>query len=118
MKLLSLAAVRFLSLLPLALAATLAAPAQYAKNQQDPSNYGKLPLSFEANRGQTDSSVQFLAHGQGYTLFLRKGEAVLALQGADNSGKALPAGQGPQTSVLRMTIVGSKARAIATSEEE
>ena len=26
-------------------------------------SYGKLPLSFEANRGQTDARVQFLARG-------------------------------------------------------
>jgi hypothetical protein len=32
--------------------------------------YGKLPISFEANNGQTDPSVQFLARGAGYTLFL------------------------------------------------
>ena len=31
--------------------------------------YGKLPLSFEANRGQTDARVQFLSRGRGYTLF-------------------------------------------------
>jgi hypothetical protein len=28
-------------------------------------SYGKLPFSFEANRGQTTSSVKFLARGRG-----------------------------------------------------
>ena len=42
--------------------------------------YGKLPLSFEANQGQTDTQVKFLARGQGYTLFLTPQEAVLALR--------------------------------------
>src|ERR1700730_6443779 len=32
--------------------------------------YGKLPLSFEANQGQTDKSVNFVARGGGYSLFL------------------------------------------------
>jgi len=32
--------------------------------------YGKLPLSFEANQGQSDPSVQFLSRGSGYTNFL------------------------------------------------
>jgi len=41
--------------------------------------YGKLPLSFEANRGQTDSRVKFLNRGRGYTLFLTPIEAVLAV---------------------------------------
>jgi hypothetical protein len=27
-------------------------------------SYGKLPLSFEANRGQTDESVKFLTHAE------------------------------------------------------
>jgi hypothetical protein len=42
-------------------------------------NYGKLPLSFEANTGQTNSAVKFLARGRGYALFLTRDEAVLAL---------------------------------------
>jgi hypothetical protein len=31
--------------------------------------YGKLPLSFEANRGQVDSRVQFVCRGQGIHAF-------------------------------------------------
>lgn len=42
--------------------------------------YGKLPLSFEANQGQTDSRVKFLSRRSGYTLFLTSNEAVLALR--------------------------------------
>lgn len=41
--------------------------------------YGQLTLSFEANRGQTDESVNFLARGAGYTLFLKPTEAVFVL---------------------------------------
>lgn len=41
--------------------------------------YGKLPLYFEANRGQTDAQVNFLSRGNGYTLFLTSTEAVLTL---------------------------------------
>ena len=32
--------------------------------------YGKLPLAFEANQGQTDAQVKFISRGSGYTLFL------------------------------------------------
>src|SRR3970282_389544 len=42
--------------------------------------YGKLPLAFEVNQGQTDSQVKFLSRGRGYTLFLTPTEAVLALR--------------------------------------
>src|SRR5580700_9592286 len=42
--------------------------------------YGKLPLSFEANHGQTDNKVKFLSRGHGYSLFLTGNEAVIALK--------------------------------------
>ena len=42
--------------------------------------YGQLPLSFEANEGQSDAQVQFLARGHGYSLFLTSTEAVLTLR--------------------------------------
>jgi len=41
--------------------------------------YGALPLAFEANRGQTDGSVDYVARGAGYTLFLRGADLTLAL---------------------------------------
>lgn len=41
--------------------------------------YGKLPLSFTANQGQVNSSVRFLAQGNGFNLFLTNSEAVLTL---------------------------------------
>src|SRR5260370_42628326 len=40
--------------------------------------YGKLPLSFEPNQGQTEARVKFLARVQGYTLLVTSTEAVLA----------------------------------------
>ena len=42
--------------------------------------YGKLPLSFEENVGQTAQEVRFVSHGAGYELFLTPQEAVLALR--------------------------------------
>jgi hypothetical protein len=42
-------------------------------------SFGTAPLSFEPNQGQTDSRVQFLSRGNGYTLFLTPAEAVLSL---------------------------------------
>ncbi len=43
--------------------------------------YGKLPLSFEANQGQSDPQVKFLSRTSGYSLFLTADEAVLTLPG-------------------------------------
>ena len=64
--------------------------------------YGQLPLSFEANQGQADASVNFLSRGSGYTLFLRPAEAVIDLQ----------QGSGNET-VLRMKLVGANTAATA-----
>lgn len=51
--------------------------------------YGKLPLSFQANNGQTDSRVKYLSRGAGYTLFLTPQESVLSLQKpAPHAGRA------------------------------
>jgi hypothetical protein len=41
--------------------------------------YGKLPLSFEVNRGQADKTAHFLSRGPGYGLFLTATEAILSL---------------------------------------
>jgi len=42
--------------------------------------YGKLPLSFELNRGQVNPNVKFMSRGSGYTLFLNSKEAVLTAE--------------------------------------
>jgi hypothetical protein len=44
--------------------------------------YGKLPLSFEENLGQTAQEVRFVSHGSRYALFLMPQEAVISLQRA------------------------------------
>ena len=41
--------------------------------------FGRLPLSFVVNQGQTDAQVKFLSRGSGYALFLTPDEAVLTL---------------------------------------
>jgi hypothetical protein len=55
--------------------------------------YGKLPLSFEPNQGQTDARVKFLARASGCTLFVTANEAVFA---------------GRDGSVERMKLLGAK----------
>ncbi len=55
-----------------------------------------VPLSFEANQGQTDSQVKFLSHGDGYSLFLTSNEAVFTLR--------TPAGVKAPPSVFRMEL--------------
>lgn len=85
--------------------------------------YGKLSLSFEANQGQTDQSVNFLARGAGYTLFLTPTETVFVLArktDAQVTSQALPgqdttpapnATPSAPPAVLHMKIVGVNAGA-------
>jgi hypothetical protein len=60
---------------------TSASPAKAKAQSRILDQYGKLPLSFEANTGQADGQVRFLSRTGGYTLFLTQDEAVLALSG-------------------------------------
>jgi hypothetical protein len=70
----------------------------------------KLPLSFEANQGQVDSRVKFLARGAGYSLYLTTTEAVMSFRksaigethesdGKENTSTA---------SIIRMRLVGAE----------
>ena len=101
---------------------SLAQSAPAAGKAQITQDYGKLPISFEANQGQTDKRVKFLARGQGYGLFLTGQEAVLTLhapqsakagQGSAPHGPAQlpPAGS---TDVVRMQLRGANATAQPT----
>jgi len=102
--------------------------------------YGKLPLSFEANEGQTDRQVKFLSRGRGYLLFLASDEAVLALHkpsavSGQLSGNRNSRFETPQSrianlkspvinrealvpSVLRMKLVGANASAKVSGGDE
>jgi len=71
-------------------------------------DYGKLPLSFEANQGQADRQVKFLARGSGYGLFLTANEAVLSLRNERVGGNAHDSNDPPST-VLRMKLEGTNA---------
>src|SRR5438552_3941732 len=111
---------------PLDPSATATGPAeQYASHRQAASEaYGKVPLYFEANQGQTDPQVKFLARGGGQTLFLTSTEAVLVLTKADSQA------QGPQRplisptpragiqTVLRMAFAGASSQPHIAGEKE
>src|SRR5438552_3541482 len=73
-----------------------AAPLRHMDQQGLVESYGKVPLSFEANQGQTDPRVKFLSRGSGYTLFLTGDEAVLSLS-SQKSGAALSEAKGARS---------------------
>src|SRR5512132_4272011 len=99
-----------LALMPAGAPATTASEPSSAMKAEIESNYGKLPLSFEANQGQTDSQVNFLARGRGYALFLTPTEAVLSLAKPQaQAHAATSATSSPQASgtVLAMQLSGA-----------
>jgi hypothetical protein len=74
--------------------------------------YQQRPLSFEANRGQTDPQVDFVARGPGYTMFVSARAAMFALTDAQRSGAQ------PRQTALRMTLVHANGDAQASGTEE
>lgn len=81
-----------------------------------------VPLYFEANRGQTDRRVQFLARGQGLGIFLTRGGATLALYSGRLTRRFgihthLPANRVPsftRKGVIGLTFLGTARRARPT----
>jgi hypothetical protein len=63
--------------------------------------YGRLPVRFEANAGQTDAKVKFLSRGGGYRLFLTQSEAVLTLPRVKSPGDSVA------QSTVRMKLIGA-----------
>ncbi|HEX8190020.1 MAG TPA: SBBP repeat-containing protein [Pyrinomonadaceae bacterium] len=93
--------------------------------EQARETYGRIPLSFEANRGQTEPTVDFLARGAGYALFLKPTEAVFVLLKSDSRARidesaavADQQSENPPSKVLRMKLVGADASAAAEGASE
>lgn len=69
--------------------------------------YGRLPIAFEENRGQTDPAVKFIARGAGYAMFVTGGEMVVVL----------PSRESRQRAVVRMALVGGNADPVVTGRD-
>src|SRR5260221_455384 len=87
-------------------------------------SYGKLPLHFEATRGESHKDVQFLSRGLGYSLYLTAGEAVLVLSKPtpDTPRNARDTRRDPKLQgksvALRMSLVGAARKPQVTGLEE
>ncbi len=86
--------------------AKTAAAAKEAAQVKIAESYGKIPLHFEPNQGQTDDRVKFLARGPGYTVFLTPEQAVISLVNRKQAG-----GETPEQSVVSMKIEGANPEA-------
>jgi Beta-propeller repeat len=85
---------------------------------------GTLPLAFEANQGQTDPQVKYMARGNGYTIFLTANDTVFALSSSTQAGTRVAGKHGlggdktapnaaakDQTAAIHMHLVGGNAQA-------
>lgn len=59
-----------------------------SKDHSLESLYGKIPMSFEANRGQLDPKVKYLARGAGYSLQVSSEELAISLNKGDNKSNS------------------------------
>jgi hypothetical protein len=81
--------------------------------------YGKLPIQFEANHGQTDARVKFITRASGATVFLTATETVFVLSAPDENAARAAVGSPEDLSerdlapmprkmhALRMTVEGA-----------
>ena len=94
-------------------------------------SYGKVPLTFEANRGQASPQVKFLSRGSDYTLFLTREEAVLVLSHPSRMSQVEPRMSNVQnpkskiqnsnshaSAVLRMKLLGANPAPKISGEDE
>jgi len=106
-----------------------ASAASPVTKQKVSEEYGKLPLSFEANHGQTDAKVKFLSRGPGYKLFLLPDEAVLTLEKARHAKPAKKLGafrefpeaqerEASSAETIRMSLLGAALNADVTGIDE
>src|SRR5258706_4968127 len=98
-------------------------PTGAATNARLSESYGKLPLQFEANRGQTHKDVLFLSRGAVFSLYLTAAEAVLVLTNtnadAKRSTQALPKAKAqPKSVALRMSLLGAARKPQVTGLDE
>lgn len=91
---------QFPALLPKAARATAASdsPSHAARKTRAQVSYGKLPLSFEANRGQFDVRIKFVSRQRGFALALTTDGAMIG--------------------AVRMRMIGANAQARITGADE
>ncbi len=82
-------------------------------------SFGRLPLSFEANHGQTSAPFKFLSRTKGYSVLLGPTEALLAIQSPNRSEAScselnpqlMPCKSEVNHAFLRMQLIGANPEA-------
>jgi hypothetical protein len=83
-------------------------------------NYDGIPMTFEANQGQTAQQVRFLSKGKGYTAFLTADGMVLSLHPvsvpAQTATNGSASGAKAQNTTLQFKLIGASANSPAVGE--
>jgi uncharacterized protein (TIGR03437 family) len=89
-------------------------------SRQVTASYGKLPLSFEPNRGQTDARVQFVSRGAGYAIFLSPASATFSLHRPATAVRRDPRGEHltAEAAVVRMDLLGANADVVMQPQDK
>jgi hypothetical protein len=86
--------------------------------------YAKLPMGFEPNVGQANAQVKFLARGEGYTVFLTPGEAVLGLRNGtgtkprDLARDSIASPERRSDDTLRIKLIGANSEPVLAGIDE
>jgi hypothetical protein len=92
-----------------------------AQIRQSDTGYGKLPLTFEANHGQSNPEVKFLSRGSGYTAYLTAGGLTLALRPSQTGATAVSSLPTPpvagENAILQFRLVGAAKNPAVVGED-
>ena len=98
------------------------APAQAATRQSIANAYGRLPLTFEPNRGQSDGRVKFISRGSGHTMFFTETETVFSLAGnshrTSNPSQATQEPSETTDATVSMRLIGANPSPAVEGVEE
>ncbi len=89
-------------------------PASTTPATQVAAHYGQVPLSFEANHGQANEPVKFLARGTNATLYLTPHEAALEVRSSQPTTDHQP----PTTALVKMKLLGAKEQPRLQGQQE
>ena len=82
-------------------------------------DYGRVPMSFEANEGQLNERVRFISRGSGYNLFLTETEAVLSLQkSAAHASSGARNSSASQQQVVSLSLLNTNQKESVMGDEK
>jgi Beta-propeller repeat len=90
-----------------------------SETQNTQKDYGKFPMLFEQNKGQTEKTAKFISRGKGYTLYLAETQAVFQLRKKQvQSPKSKVRSPKTNSDTLRMNFVNANTNPTISGTDE